>query len=120
MKIVDIRATTIAMPLEAPLRRAGGAHWGRFIRTIVEVVTVSRPFLSRLVLTVRMRSGTPSIPLAISASTSLSRSAMPVRGGSRRSQAPKPGSLSSVVVQVSTTVSTAEDCPIPITRISMV
>ena len=39
MKIVDIRATTIAIPLEAPLRHAGGAHWGRFIRTIVEVVT---------------------------------------------------------------------------------
>lgn len=39
MKIVDIRATTIAMPLEAPLRHASGAHWGRFIRTIVEVVT---------------------------------------------------------------------------------
>jgi len=39
VKIVDIRATTIAMPLEAPLRHAGGAHWGRFIRTIVEVVT---------------------------------------------------------------------------------
>lgn len=39
MKIVDIRATTIAMPLVAPLRHAGGAHWGRFIRTIVEVVT---------------------------------------------------------------------------------
>lgn len=41
MKIVDIRATTIAMPLEAPLRHAGGAHWGRFIRTIVEVETDS-------------------------------------------------------------------------------
>jgi len=26
VKIVDIRATTIAMPLEAPLRHAGGAH----------------------------------------------------------------------------------------------
>jgi glucarate dehydratase len=39
VKIVDIRATTIAMPLEAPLRHAGGAHWGRFIRTVVEVVT---------------------------------------------------------------------------------
>ena len=38
MKIVDIRATTVAMPLEAPLRHAIGAHWGRFIRTIVEVV----------------------------------------------------------------------------------
>lgn len=39
MKIVDIRATTVAVPLEAPLRHAGGAHWGRFVRTIVEVVT---------------------------------------------------------------------------------
>ncbi|HTN61618.1 MAG TPA: enolase C-terminal domain-like protein, partial [Devosia sp.] len=39
MKIVDIKATTIALPLEAPLRHAAGAHWGRFIRTIVEVVT---------------------------------------------------------------------------------
>ncbi|QQA43630.1 enolase C-terminal domain-like protein [Pelagovum pacificum] len=39
MKIVDIKATTIALPLEAPLRHAHGTHWGRFIRTIVEVVT---------------------------------------------------------------------------------
>lgn len=39
MKIVDIKATTIALPLEAPLRHAHGAHWGRFVRTIVEVVT---------------------------------------------------------------------------------
>ncbi len=39
MKIVDIRATTVAVPLEAPLRHASGAHWGRFIRTIVEVIT---------------------------------------------------------------------------------
>lgn len=39
MKIVDIKATTIALPLEAPLRHAAGAHWGRFIRTIVEVLT---------------------------------------------------------------------------------
>jgi glucarate dehydratase len=39
MRIVDIKATTVAMPLEAPLRHAAGAHWGRFIRTIVEVVT---------------------------------------------------------------------------------
>lgn len=27
------------MPLEAPLRHAAGAHWGRFVRTIVEVET---------------------------------------------------------------------------------
>lgn len=39
MKITDIKATTIAMPLEAPIRHANGAHWGRFIRTIVEVET---------------------------------------------------------------------------------
>ncbi|WEJ56741.1 enolase C-terminal domain-like protein [Devosia sp. FJ2-5-3] len=38
MKIADIRATTIAVPLEAPLRHGAGAHWGRFIRTIVEVI----------------------------------------------------------------------------------
>ncbi|MBB5775713.1 enolase C-terminal domain-like protein [Nonomuraea jabiensis] len=37
MKIVDIRATTVAVPLEAPLRHSNGAHWGRFVRTIVEV-----------------------------------------------------------------------------------
>lgn len=37
MKICDIRATTVTVPLEAPLRHASGAHWGRFVRTIVEV-----------------------------------------------------------------------------------
>jgi glucarate dehydratase len=39
MKIADIRATTVAVPLEAPLRHSNGAHWGRFVRTIVEVET---------------------------------------------------------------------------------
>jgi glucarate dehydratase len=39
MKIVDIRATTVTVPLEAPLRHANGCHWGRFVRTIVEVET---------------------------------------------------------------------------------
>ncbi len=39
MKIADIRATTITVPLEAPLRHSNGAHWGRFVRTIVEVET---------------------------------------------------------------------------------
>ena len=38
MKIVDIKATTVTVPLEAPLRHANGAHWGRFVRTIVELV----------------------------------------------------------------------------------
>ncbi|MBZ9938689.1 mandelate racemase [Mesorhizobium sp. BR1-1-16] len=39
MKITDLRATTVAVPLEAPLRHSNGAHWGRFVRTIVEVET---------------------------------------------------------------------------------
>src|SRR5918992_4304477 len=39
MRIADLRATTVAVPLEAPLRHANGCHWGRFVRTIVEVET---------------------------------------------------------------------------------
>ncbi len=39
MKITDIKATTITVPLEAPLRHAAGCHWGRFVRTIIEVET---------------------------------------------------------------------------------
>src|SRR5436189_557746 len=39
MKIADIRATPVSVPLEAPLRHANGCHWGRFVRTIVEVET---------------------------------------------------------------------------------
>jgi predicted nucleic acid-binding protein len=39
LKIADIRATTVTVPLEAPLQHASGAHWGRFVRTIVEVET---------------------------------------------------------------------------------
>jgi glucarate dehydratase len=39
MKIVDIRPTTVTVPLEAPLRHANGCHWGRFVRTIVEIET---------------------------------------------------------------------------------
>lgn len=37
MRIVDVRATTVTMPLEAPLRHSNGAHWGRFVRTVVEI-----------------------------------------------------------------------------------
>jgi glucarate dehydratase len=37
MKIADIRATTVTVPLQAPLRHANGCHWGRFVRTVVEV-----------------------------------------------------------------------------------
>jgi glucarate dehydratase len=39
MKITDVKATTVTVPLEAPLRHANGCHWGRFVRTIVEVET---------------------------------------------------------------------------------
>jgi glucarate dehydratase len=39
MRIADLRATTVTVPLEAPLRHANGCHWGRFVRTIVEVET---------------------------------------------------------------------------------
>lgn len=39
VKIADLRATTVTVPLEAPLRHANGCHWGRFVRTIVEVET---------------------------------------------------------------------------------
>jgi glucarate dehydratase len=39
MRITDLRATTVTLPLDAPLRHANGCHWGRFVRTIVEVET---------------------------------------------------------------------------------
>jgi glucarate dehydratase len=39
MKITDIKATTVTVPLAAPLRHANGCHWGRFVRTIIEVET---------------------------------------------------------------------------------
>jgi glucarate dehydratase len=39
MKITDIRATPVSVPLAAPLRHANGCHWGRFVRTVVEVET---------------------------------------------------------------------------------
>ncbi len=39
MRITDIKATTVTVPLEAPLLHSNGAHWGRFVRTIVEVET---------------------------------------------------------------------------------
>lgn len=39
MRISDIKATTVTVPLEAPLRHSAGTHWGRFVRTIVQVYT---------------------------------------------------------------------------------
>lgn len=39
IKITAIRPTTVTVPLEAPLRHSNGAHWGRFVRTIIEVDT---------------------------------------------------------------------------------
>jgi glucarate dehydratase len=38
-RISDLKVTTVTVPLEAPLRHSNGAHWGRFVRTIVEVFT---------------------------------------------------------------------------------
>jgi glucarate dehydratase len=39
MRIADVRAFTVTVPLQAALRHANGCHWGRFVRTIVEVET---------------------------------------------------------------------------------
>jgi glucarate dehydratase len=39
MKITSIEATPVSVPLRAPLRHGNGCHWGRFVRTIVEVRT---------------------------------------------------------------------------------
>jgi len=39
MKIADLRATSVTVPLEAPLRHANGCHWGRFVRTVIELET---------------------------------------------------------------------------------
>lgn len=39
LPIADLRPTTVTVPLEAPLRHSNGAHWGRFVRTIVELET---------------------------------------------------------------------------------
>ncbi len=38
-RIARIRATPVTVPLEAPLRHSNGAHWGRFVRTLVEIET---------------------------------------------------------------------------------
>jgi glucarate dehydratase len=37
--ISAIRATPVTVPLEAPILHSNGAHWGRFVRTVVEVET---------------------------------------------------------------------------------
>ncbi len=29
MRVADLRATPVSVPLEAPLRHANGCHWGR-------------------------------------------------------------------------------------------
>jgi glucarate dehydratase len=39
MRITNIRPTTVTVPLIAPLRHSNGAHWGRFVRTVIEVDT---------------------------------------------------------------------------------
>jgi hypothetical protein len=37
--IAAIRATPVTVPQETPLLHSNGAHWGRFVRTVVEVET---------------------------------------------------------------------------------
>jgi len=39
MKIINLRVTTVTVPLAAPLRHASGVHAGRFVRTILELET---------------------------------------------------------------------------------
>jgi glucarate dehydratase len=39
MKITRVTATPVSVPLAAPLRHGNGCHWGRFVRTIVELET---------------------------------------------------------------------------------
>jgi glucarate dehydratase len=39
VKIRDIRAFTVTVPLHAALRHANGCHWGRFVRTVIEIET---------------------------------------------------------------------------------
>lgn len=39
MRISEIRATTVTIPLQSTLLHSSGAHWGRFVRTIVELET---------------------------------------------------------------------------------
>jgi glucarate dehydratase len=38
-RIIKIKATPVTVPLHAPLLHSNGAHWGRFVRTLVEVET---------------------------------------------------------------------------------
>src|SRR3990170_707564 len=39
MKIVDFKATPVAVPMEAPLRHSAAVHPGRCVRTILQVYT---------------------------------------------------------------------------------
>jgi glucarate dehydratase len=39
MRISGLKATPVSVPLTGALRHANGCHWGRFVRTIVEVET---------------------------------------------------------------------------------
>jgi glucarate dehydratase len=36
-RIVNVRATTVAVPLKAALRHSNGCHWARFVPTLVDV-----------------------------------------------------------------------------------
>ena len=39
MKIIDLKARTVAIPLNAQLRHNTGVHPGFFLRTIIEIIT---------------------------------------------------------------------------------
>ena len=78
MKIVDIRATTVTVPLEAPLRHSNGAHWGRFVRTIVEVETDDG-----LIGLGEMGGGGESAEAAVTGLQALPRRPRPVRSSRR-------------------------------------
>ena len=78
MKISDIRATSVTVPLEAPLRHANGCHWGRFVRTIIEVETDEG-----LVGLGEMGGGGESAEAMVRRAEGLSASATTRRGSSR-------------------------------------
>lgn len=37
LRIVDIRPTTVTVPLKAALRHSNGCHWGRFVLSLIHI-----------------------------------------------------------------------------------
>ena len=86
---------------------------------MVERLTLCLPFFCVVVLTVTILSGKPGTFSRLAA-ISLSNSALPVRGGSLRSQTPSAGSWRRVVVQTSCSETVSALLPKPSTRIFIV